>query len=122
VTGYLDIGGAAQFLDVSVRTIRRRLPSIPHYRTDFGLRFSQEDLAEYMAQFLREPKVPARIDLDRILGRGGHPDDPDDLTLCVRLSRDRAGEGGPSPRAQQITDALDEYHQLSKDPPSRAVN
>jgi hypothetical protein len=68
MTGFLGLDGAAAFLGVSIRTIRRRLPSIPHYRTDFGLRFSPSDLTEYMAQFRREPTAPAKVDLDRILG------------------------------------------------------
>lgn len=42
---------------------------IPHFRTDFGIRFSRADLDEYMAAFRREPTRPAKVDLDRILGK-----------------------------------------------------
>jgi len=68
VNGFLDIAAAARFLSVSVRTVRRNLDKIPHHRAPFGLRFTLQDLAEYMAAFRREPTAPARVDLDRILG------------------------------------------------------
>jgi hypothetical protein len=42
------------------------------------------------------------------------------VELCRRC--DKAIEQGPSPRAQQVTDMLDEMYQLSKAPPSGAVN
>jgi len=69
VTGpFLTIGGAAKFLGVSPRTIRRNLGKIPHYRCDFGLRFSSEDLSNYMADFRREPSRPPKLDLGGIIG------------------------------------------------------
>ncbi len=68
MTGYLDIAGAARFLGVSSRTVRRRLDRIPHYRCDFGIRFWPEDLAAYMAAFRKEPVRAPKVDLDTILG------------------------------------------------------
>jgi len=65
---YLDVDGAGAYLGISGRTVRRRLPSIPHFRTDFGIRFSRADLDEYMAAFRKEPIRPAKVDLNRILG------------------------------------------------------
>jgi hypothetical protein len=69
VTGpYLDINGAADYLDLSSRSIRRRLDKIPHFRCDFGLRFAPEDLSAYMQSFRQEPTLPAKVDLGDILG------------------------------------------------------
>ena len=67
--GYLDINGAAKFLSVSSRTIRRNLDRIPHHRAPFGLRFTAEGLTEYMAAFSRDPIRAPKIDLDNILGK-----------------------------------------------------
>ena len=61
-----DDGGA--YLGISGRTLRRRLPSIPHFRTDFGIRFSKSDLDAYMTAFRKEAIRPAKVDLADILG------------------------------------------------------
>ena len=66
---FLNIDGAAKYLGVSPRTVRRNLEKIPHFRCDFGLRFAPEDLSGYMAAFRKEPTRPAKVDLDRILGK-----------------------------------------------------
>ncbi len=42
------------------------------------------------------------------------------VELCRKC--DKAIEQGPSPRAQAISDMLDEMYQLSKQPPTGAVN
>ena len=65
---YFDLDGGGAYLGISGRTLRRRLPSIPHFRTDFGIRFSKADLDEYMATFRKEPTRPAKVDLADILG------------------------------------------------------
>jgi hypothetical protein len=64
----MDITGAAKYLSVSARTIRRRLTTIPHFRTDFGLRFSRDDLDQYLLVFRKEPSRPAKVTLDDVLG------------------------------------------------------
>ncbi len=66
---YFDFNEGGAYLGISGRTLRRRLPSIPHFRTDFGIRFSKADLDEYMRQFRKEPVRAAKIDLDDILPR-----------------------------------------------------
>ena len=66
---YFDFNSAGVYLGFkSGRSVRRRLSSIPHFRTDFGIRFSKADLDEYMEQFRTEPTSPAKIDLDSIIG------------------------------------------------------
>ena len=69
--GYLNIKEAAEYLNISVRTIRRYLDRIRHYRCDFGIRFRKEDLDAYMTSFRKEPIRPKRVDLDEILHRVG---------------------------------------------------
>jgi excisionase family DNA binding protein len=68
VRGYLDINGAAEYLSVSSRTIRRNLEKISHYRCDFGLRFSKDDLDQYLLVFRKEPSRPAKVTLDDVFG------------------------------------------------------
>lgn len=68
MNGYLDIAGAATYLKVSVRTVRRRLDRIPHFRCDFGLRFAPEELDEYMRSFRKAPTRAPKVDLDVVLG------------------------------------------------------
>ena len=65
---YLDIAAAADYLRISTRTLRRRLPAIGHFKTDVGFRFSTNDLDDYMARFHREPTRPAKVDLNLVLG------------------------------------------------------
>ena len=65
---YFDWDGGAAYLGTSSRTLRRRLPAIPHFKTDFGIRFAKEDLDEYMKHYRREPTRPAKVNLDAILG------------------------------------------------------
>ena len=65
---YLNITAAADYLRISTRTLRRRLPAIGHFKTDVGFRFSTNDLDDYMARFHKEPSRPAKIDLADILG------------------------------------------------------
>ena len=65
---YFDFNEGGAYLGISGRTLRRRLPSIPHFKTDFGIRFSRTDLDEWIAQFRKEPTRPAKIDLADIIG------------------------------------------------------
>lgn len=73
---FISIAEAAQYLGVSVKTIRRRLAAIPHHRADWGLRFTKSDLDSFMNRVRVEPPKTRKADPDRILaglglGRGG---------------------------------------------------